>query len=142
MNYTYDPTKIRHYGKDRMRFELGDTIVSGGEEVCALSDEEYLAFLEKEVYGKKEWLQVKLSLLEAILHKLSFQVDTKIDVLSYDFSSRVENFQILYDKLKKEIDLLGAPVLMNGTGKKSTDYFHSGMQSNSFTVPPFTRKKR
>ena len=24
-SYTYDPTKIKEKGKDRMRFELGDT---------------------------------------------------------------------------------------------------------------------
>ncbi len=139
MFYSYDPTKIRDWGKDRMRFELGDTSVSGGADVCALSDEEYLAFLEKEEYSKKEWLKVKLDLLEAILHKLSFQVDTKIDALSYDFSSRVENFQRLYDTLKKDLELTSSiPVLMKSGGK--TDYFHSGMQSSHFTVPPFSRK--
>ena len=39
--YTYDPSKIQENGKDRMRFELGDTMVEGEAETCALSDEEY-----------------------------------------------------------------------------------------------------
>ncbi len=28
--YTYEPANILNYGKDRMRFELGDTMVEGG----------------------------------------------------------------------------------------------------------------
>ena len=43
--YTYDPSKIQENGKDRMRFELGDTMVEGEAETCALSDEEYTAIL-------------------------------------------------------------------------------------------------
>lgn len=27
MAYNYDPTAVAEYGKDRMRFELGDTMV-------------------------------------------------------------------------------------------------------------------
>lgn len=30
--YTYDPSKIQENGKDRMRFELGDTMVEGEAE--------------------------------------------------------------------------------------------------------------
>ena len=43
--YTYDPAKINENGKDRMRFELGDTMVEGGAETCALTDEEYNAII-------------------------------------------------------------------------------------------------
>lgn len=138
MNYSYDPTKIREWGKDRLRFELGDTIVSEGE--TALSDEEYSAFLPPEVekYSKSQWMNLKLELVSAILHKLSFQVDTKIDVLSYDFSSRVDQWQKLYDTLKKEVELCsGIPVIAGGK-KPSTSYFRSGMQSSPLTVPPFS----
>lgn len=136
MTYSYDPRKIRCGGKDQMRFELGDTAVSGGAEVCALSDEEYFSFLGKETKGsqvkkwtKRQWLLVKVDLVEAILYRLSFQVDTKIDSLSYDFSARTAQWQILYEGLKKEVETLsGLPVLV-GSGKKR-DYFYSGMQEN------------
>lgn len=37
--YTYEPAMITSYGKDRMRFELGDVMVDGRERTCALSDE-------------------------------------------------------------------------------------------------------
>ena len=43
--YTYEPDHIKENGKDRMRFELGDTMVEGGVETCALCDEEYTAAL-------------------------------------------------------------------------------------------------
>lgn len=41
LTYVYDPSKIAENGKDRMRFELGDTMVEGAAETCALCDEEY-----------------------------------------------------------------------------------------------------
>ena len=45
MTYTYDPLKIKDRGKDQMRFEIGDTLVDGGADTCALSDEEYEGML-------------------------------------------------------------------------------------------------
>lgn len=43
--YTYNPEKIGEQGVDRMRFELGDTMVEGAEETSALSNEEYTAII-------------------------------------------------------------------------------------------------
>ena len=40
MAYNYDPAAVAVYGKDRMRFELGDTMVEGGPDTTALTDEE------------------------------------------------------------------------------------------------------
>ena len=45
MAYTYQPELIKEAGKDRMRFELGDTMVDCAENV-ALTDEEINAVLE------------------------------------------------------------------------------------------------
>ena len=44
--YTYEPAMITSYGKDRMRFELGDVMVDGKERTCALSDEEYIVLCD------------------------------------------------------------------------------------------------
>ena len=44
--YTYEPEKISENGKDRMRFELGDTMVEGGPDTSALTDEEITAAIE------------------------------------------------------------------------------------------------
>ena len=38
--YTYEPGNITEFGKDRMRFELGDTMVEGLADTTALTDEE------------------------------------------------------------------------------------------------------
>ena len=80
MTYSYDPTQIRARGKDQMRFELGDTQTDGGADTCALADEEYEAVLADLKAGKKAWLYAKLAVLEAILFKMSYQVDTRIEI--------------------------------------------------------------
>ena len=59
-NYTYDPAKISENGKDRMRFELGDTMVDGGSETTALTDEEITAILG--MYPNR-WKRAKLALV-------------------------------------------------------------------------------
>ena len=43
--YEYDPSKIGEYSIDRMRFELGDTMVEGKADTCAMCNEEYEAVL-------------------------------------------------------------------------------------------------
>ena len=43
--YTYNPEKIGEQGVDRMRFELGDTMVEGEQETSALCNEEYEAII-------------------------------------------------------------------------------------------------
>ena len=45
--YTYEPGNITTAGLDLMRFELGDTMVEGGADTCALTDEEISAALKK-----------------------------------------------------------------------------------------------
>ena len=52
--YTYEPAMITSYGKDRMRFELGDVMVDGKERTCALSDEEYIVLCD-DVQSAKDW---------------------------------------------------------------------------------------
>ncbi len=143
MTYTYDPSKIRLYGKDQMRFELGDTATEGSEKSCALCDEEYEAFLQDFplLTQEKNWLQAKLGLVQAILHKFAFQVDTKIDVLEYDFSSRVAQWEKICAELEEELEELDSksavPVL---TGCKESSYFKTGMMSGESFYCKNTRK--
>ena len=49
MAYNYDPAAVAVYGKDRMRFELGDTMVEGGPDTTALTDEEIEDRLNRKV---------------------------------------------------------------------------------------------
>jgi len=139
MIYSYDPTKIRQRGKDQMRFELGDTTVEGGADTCALADEEYEAIIGEIRPGKIPWLMAKLHILEAILFKLSYMVDTKIDVLSYGLGARAERWQKLYEDLRKEIIAnTGVPTIDDRAAKKPP-YFHTSMDDNKRTMLPNTR---
>ncbi len=130
MTYSYDPTQIRARGKDQMRFELGDTQVAGGADTCVLADEEYAAAVADLKDGKKAWLFAKLSVLEAILFKLSYQVDTKIDVLQYSFGERAERWQKMYDALKKQLLATASIPTLAPSITKAPPYFHKGMQEN------------
>lgn len=130
MTYSYDPTKIRARGKDQMRFELGDTLVDGGADTCALADEEYTAILDGIKEGKKAWLFAKLAVLEAILFKLSYQVDTRIDVLEYDLGARADRWKKLYDDLKKQaLATVSIPTLAPSM-TETPPYFHKEMHPN------------
>lgn len=133
MTYSYDPVKIRARGKDQMRFELGDTAVDGGADTCVLADEEYDGILDGLGVGTRAWLFAKLYVLEAILFKLSYQVDTKIDSLQYGLGDRAERWQKLYEQTKAQIQARsGAPVMDSGTMEKSP-YFHTDMSVNPRT---------
>ena len=130
MTYTYDPTKIKGRGKDQMRFEVGDTLVDGGADTCALSDEEYEGILADLKPGKRAWVCAKLAAVEAILFKLSFQPDTKIDVLEYKFSQRVEIWKQLKESLEKEVAAFSSVPIMDAEMMKKPPYFFTGMEEN------------
>lgn len=144
MTYSYDPTKIKARGKDQMRFELGDTLTDGGADTCVLADEEYEAMLDGIKEGKKAWMFAKLAVLEAILFKLSYQVNTKISVLQYDLGDRAANWQKLYDTLKKQILAAASIPTLAPSIKDTPPYFHKGMEENPRAMhgtdsPPFRR---
>lgn len=130
MTYTYNPSESQDRGKDQMRFELGDTDMSQVGATCALSDEEYLAVLAGIGTGKTAWLQGKLTLVEGILHKLAFQVDTKIDVMEYHFSQRVTHWETLHQQLKKELQSTQGVPILTGTSSRNPPYFYGGIHDN------------
>ncbi|MCL2487415.1 MAG: hypothetical protein FWE80_01890 [Oscillospiraceae bacterium] len=130
MNHTYDPTKINIHGLDRMRFELGDTLVEGGADTCALSDEEYSAILDGIRPGRREWVSAKLYALEAILFKLSYMVDTKVDVLTYGFGDRADRWRKLHDALKEELQAGTGVPSMDRRAMRKPPYFYTGIHDN------------
>ncbi|MFI3253514.1 MAG: hypothetical protein R3Y63_04130 [Eubacteriales bacterium] len=129
MNYSYEPLRIKVFGKDRMRFELGDTSVEGGEDTSALCDEEYEMMLDG--VTSTTWPEAKLEILSAILHKMAFQVDTKIDTLSYDFSARVSAWETMYQDLKDEVEEMNFFKSMPSMGQMSKGHFWDGLHDNS-----------
>lgn len=130
-SYTYDPTRITEQGMDQMRFELGDTVIDLGPITSPLSDEEYHAIIGK--YGK-HWRTAKIKCLEAIVMKLSYEVNTSLDGLSYSLSERYERFKSLLDDEKKKANAInsapraGCPGSLMPHG--GTPYFYNDMQAN------------
>lgn len=144
MTYSYNPAKIKARGKDQMRFELGDTQTEGGADTCALADEEYETMLMGLKEGKRAWLFAKLAVLEAILFKMQYQVNTKIDVLQYDFGDRAERWRKMYETLKKQTLATAAISTMASSVQDTPPYFHKGMEENpraghASAVLPFRR---
>lgn len=127
-NYTYEPLECMDGNMNQMRFELGDTVTDEDGLPAMLSDEEYYAIL-KAFEGK--WKRAKLKCLEAIMMKLSYEVDTSVDGLSYSLNQRAERWRAMYDKLAKELKI-SVPTSMTGIsgGKNGQPYFFSNMHSN------------
>ena len=131
VSYTYDPTKITEGGMDQMRFELGDTVVDMEAVTSPLCDEEYNAIIQK--YGKS-WRKAKLKCLEAIVMKLSYEVNTSVGGLSYSLSERYERWKKMYDEAKNEAKAIagvpraGCPGSLMPHGR--TPYFYNDMQAN------------
>lgn len=129
--YSYDPTKITAGGVDQMRFELGDTVTEPGPMTCPLCDEEYDAIIAQ--YGKS-WRKAKLKCLEAIVMKLSYEVDTSVGGLSYSLSERYNRWKDMYDKAKKEAQGIASVPRVGYQGSlmphDGTPYFYNDMQAN------------
>ena len=128
--YTYEPDKISKPGKDRMRFELGDTMVEGGAETSALTDEEIKAVLE--IYQKR-WKKAKLALLESLCRRFAYEVDTKEGPLSLSLGERAKLWREDYEKLKSELAKSSISVPRYGidqNGNEKPPYFYTGMMGN------------
>ena len=125
-NYTYEPSRIGEKGKDKMRFELGDTMVEGAAETTALTDEEIIAILE--LYPAN-WKRAKLALVESLCRRFSYEVDTKVGPLSLGLGDRLKAWQAMYEELKAEIGGHSVPSA-NPAAIGGGAYFYAGMQTN------------
>ena len=90
MTYSYCAENIIQNGMDKMRFELGDTMVEGGANTCILCEEEYTAILSQH----KTWQKAKIECLKAIVMKLAYEVDYKVENMSLILTD-------IYNHLKK-----------------------------------------
>lgn len=127
--YTYEPVNISTYGKDRMRFELGDTMVEGGSDTTALTDEEIQAAIDMH---QRSWKKAKLMLLESLYHRFAYEVDTRTGSLSLSFHDRAKLWKEEYEKLKKEVSVqCSIPNFGNSNSVcHKPPYFYTGMQQN------------
>lgn len=126
--YTYDPEKITEFGKDRMRFELGDTMVQGKSDTTALTDTEIQAALDS---FPQSFKRAKLMLLESLYRRFSFEVDTKTGPLEFGNNERAKLWKKDYEDLKAEIEAetRSVPSKVSGVSDKPP-YFYAGMQQN------------
>lgn len=127
--YTYEPANILNDGKDRMRFELGDTMIEGGSDTTALTDEEIQAAIDTH---QRSWKKAKLMLLESLYHRFAYEVDTKTGPLSLSLHDRAKLWKEEYEKLKKEVSVQSSiPIFGNSDIKnQKPPYFYTGMQQN------------
>lgn len=126
--YTYRPGHVREMGLDRMRFELGDTMVEGGSDTSALTDEEIQAAID---IHPKSWKRAKLMLLESLCRRFAYEVDTRTGPLSLSLQDRAELWKKDYDNLKKEISAESCNVARIGNGvRNKPPYFYTGMHQN------------
>lgn len=126
MSYTYNPANVGVDGIDKMRFELGDVMIVDNERSAALSDEEIAAVLEKH---KNNWKRAKLALLESILMRFSYEVDTTVGKLSLKLRDRYEAWKAMRDELKKEIEQSASVPIINSKAMTG-HYFKNGMHDN------------
>lgn len=123
--YSYCPENITVNSIDKMRFELGDTMTEGGADTCILCDEEYAAILVQ----YKTWQKAKISCLKAIVMKLCYEVDYKVDNMSLSLSNRYKHFKAMLDELEKK-QQSNAFISKTTSAKETTPYFYLGMQEN------------
>lgn len=123
--YTYEPGNIKDFGKDRMRFELGDIMVEGLSDTTALTDEEIQAAIE--LYPES-WKRAKLMLLESLCRRFAYEVDTKTGPLWLYMQERAKIWREDYEKLKKEVS--AESCVPNNGGRNKPPYFYAGMQRN------------
>lgn len=129
--YTYDPGSLKEFGKDRMRFELGDTMVEGLSDTTALTDEEIQASIET---YPGSWKRAKLMLLESLCRRFAYEVDTKTGPMWLYMQERAKLWREDYDKLKKEVSAESCNIPQFGNGEyQKPPYFYAGMQRNERT---------
>ena len=100
MKFSFDPTLINDGGLNQMRHELGDVLVAEPEKDSYLCDEEILAA----IHGSKSWKRAKLRLVESLLFRFSYEVDTKVHEAEWKLSQRVDEWEKLRKRLQDEIE--------------------------------------
>ena len=139
MTYTYDPTKINDKAVDQMRFELGDTEVSGGKDTCALCDEEYRAMILKAKADGKGWKWAQYLCLKAIRMRFSMEVNSTIDGMSLQLAERYKIWDEMYLRMMKTFQIPVANEASLGSGHiDEGHYFRLGQGDNPRTLMPST----
>ena len=100
MTFSYDPSLLADGGLNQLRFELGDVFVEEPSKSAYLSDETILAALE----SSRTFKRAKYKLIESLLRRFSYEVDTKVDSLDLKLHQRLDAWEREYKRLKAEVD--------------------------------------
>ena len=128
MTYSYNPALIGEFGKDRMRFELGDTFVEENEKTAYLSDEEISAIIE----SSATWKKAQFRLVDSLIRRFAYEVDEKTTPAEWSWHQRFEQWKKLRDALKSEADAESVSPLgnLNTSALKKPPYFFEDMHAN------------
>lgn len=131
--YEYDPSKLKEYGKDMMRFQLGDTETDGKADTCALCDEEYEAILDA---YPDSWNRAKLHCIESIFRRFSYEPNTTSGPVTLAFGERAKLWQAEYNRLKADValeDVSADAIKEQGcpNPQHKDPYFYAGMMSHT-----------
>jgi len=124
--YSYNPANITRNGVDKMRFELGDTVLEPASLACSLCNEEYAAILAQ----NKEWRRAKIACLKAILIKFAYEVDFSADGLSYSLSQRYERFKALLNEEESKLAALSSVPRFDKSSIGGGHYFYNNLHVN------------
>ena len=110
-----------------MRFQLGDILTEGGSETAYLSDEEIEATLET---YPMHWNRAKFELVNALIHRFSYEVSTKVGAMDLALDERYRHWKELHAELKAQVQA------ECGTPQKipASHYFVEGMHDNHQAV--------
>ena len=121
MTHSYNPAQVNDRGLNQMRFELGDVLVAEPERDAFLSDEEILAVLN----DSRSFKHAQLRLVESLIARFSYEVDTKVHEAEWKLSDRVAAWRDLHKRLKAELD--------------AEDFAQNGFLNRQHKPPIFTR---
>ena len=127
-NFSYDPTRIDEYGLDRMRFELGDTMVEEPEKTAYLCDEE----IEAVIKSSSTWKRAQFRLVDSLVRRFAYEVDEHADPASWAWHQRYEQWKKMRDELKSEAEASdSSPLSLADPSKKpKPPYFFENMHAN------------
>lgn len=113
-HFSYDPSLINDGGINQMRFELGDVFTLEPDKETYLTDEEITAAIE----GSTSWARAKLRLVDSLISRFSYEVDTRVDQVEWKLNQRVDEWQDLRKRLAAEVDAEDAGAAFGFLGKR------------------------
>jgi len=124
MAATYDSSKLKDRGKDRMRFDIGDTNTADP----LLQDEEIALIIEE---NADSWNRAKYILVQTIADRFAPELD--VQGLGLDLQARAKFWADKAASLKRIVVAGAVPIVAptaGGAGDETGPYFQTGGMNN------------